>query len=86
MELSVDKHLKLDKPLEPIYLSHKPHPIKVVETALSVDMKADEIAKETAKTGKVSAVVAVRGRLYVPLLKLYVCRMFACIDFYLFPR
>ncbi len=28
----------------------------------------------------------VRGRLYVPLLKLYVCRMFARIHFYLFPR
>jgi hypothetical protein len=40
-------------------LSHKPHPIKVVDTALSVAIKADEIAKETAKTGKVTAVVAV---------------------------
>jgi hypothetical protein len=59
MELSVDKCLKLDKPLEPIYLSHKPRPINVVETALSVAMKADEIAKETAKTGKVTTVVAV---------------------------
>ena len=58
-ELSVDKRLKLDKPLEPIYLSHKPRPIKVVETALSVAMKADEIALETAKTGKVTAVIAV---------------------------
>jgi hypothetical protein len=36
-----------------------PHPIKVVNTALSVATKADEIAKETAKTGKVTAVVAV---------------------------
>ncbi len=57
--LNVDKHLKIDKPLEPIYLSHKPHPIKVINTALSDTMKADEIAKETAKTGKVTAVVAV---------------------------
>ncbi len=40
-------------------MSHKPRPIKVVETALSVDMKADEIALETAKTGKVITVVAV---------------------------
>ncbi len=40
-------------------MSHKPRPIKVVETAPSVAMKADEIAKETAKTGKVTAVVAV---------------------------
>jgi hypothetical protein len=49
----------MDKPLEPIYLSHKPCPIKVVDTALSVATKADEIAKETAKTRKVAAVVAV---------------------------
>jgi hypothetical protein len=40
-------------------LSHKPHPIKVVDTALSVATKADEIAKETAETGKVTAVVTV---------------------------
>ncbi len=56
---TVNRKLGLDKPLEPIYLSHKPRPIKVVETALSVAMKADEIALETAKTGKVTAVVAV---------------------------
>ncbi len=40
-------------------MSHKPRPIKVIKTALCVVMKADEIAKETAKTGKVTAVVAV---------------------------
>jgi hypothetical protein len=40
-------------------LSHKPCPIKVIDTALSETMKADEIASETAKTGKVTAVVAV---------------------------
>jgi hypothetical protein len=40
-------------------LSHKPRPIKIVETALSVATKADEIAQETAKTGKVTVVVAV---------------------------
>ncbi len=57
--MSVDKHLKIDKPLEPIYMSHKPRPIKVVDTALSIATKADEIAKETAETGKVTAVVAV---------------------------
>ncbi len=45
--------------LEPIYLSHKPHPIKVVDTAFSETMKADEIAKDTTKTGNVTAVVAV---------------------------
>ncbi len=40
-------------------MSHKPHPIKVVDTALSETTKADEIVKETAKTGKVTAVVVV---------------------------
>jgi hypothetical protein len=40
-------------------MSHKPHPIKVVNTALSEATKADEIAKETAETGKVTAVVTV---------------------------
>ncbi len=59
MELDVDKHHKIGKPLEPIYSSHKPRPIKVVDTALSETTKADEIASETAKTGKVTAVVAV---------------------------
>jgi hypothetical protein len=40
-------------------MSHKSHPIKVVDTALSEATKADEIAKETAKTGKVTVVVMV---------------------------
>jgi hypothetical protein len=40
-------------------LSRKPRPIKVVDTALSETTKADEIASKTAKTGKVTAVVAV---------------------------
>jgi hypothetical protein len=40
-------------------LSHKPHPIKVINTAPSIAIKANEIAKETAETGKVTAVVAV---------------------------
>jgi hypothetical protein len=40
-------------------MSHKPRPIKVLDTALSKATKADEIAKETAKTGKVTVVVAV---------------------------
>jgi hypothetical protein len=59
MELDVDKRLKIDEPLGTIYLSHKPRPIKVVNTALIETTKADEIASETAKTGKVTAVVAV---------------------------
>jgi hypothetical protein len=40
-------------------LSHKPRPIKVVNIAHSLATKADEIAKETAETGKVTAVAAV---------------------------
>jgi hypothetical protein len=40
-------------------LSHKPRLIKVVNTALSETTKADQIAIKTAKTGKVTAVVAV---------------------------
>ncbi len=59
MELYVYKHLKIDKPLEPIYSSHKPCPIKVVDTALSETMKAEEIASKATKTSKVTAVVAV---------------------------
>ncbi len=41
MELYADKHLKIDEPLGTIYSSHKPCPIKVVNTALSETMKAD---------------------------------------------
>jgi hypothetical protein len=59
MKLYVDKHLKIDKPFEPIYSSHKPHLIKVVDTALSETTKANEIVNETTKTGKVTAVVTV---------------------------
>ncbi len=40
-------------------MSHNPRLIKVVNTALSKATKADEITKETAKTGKVTVVVAV---------------------------
>ncbi len=40
-------------------MSHKLHPIKVANTAFSQTMKADEIAIKTAKTGKVTAVVAI---------------------------
>ncbi len=55
----IDKHYKIDKPLETIYSSHKPCPIKDANTALSKTTKADEIACKTAKTRKVTAVVAV---------------------------
>ncbi len=57
--LAVDKRLKIDEPLETIYLSFKPRPIKVVNTAFSETTKVDEIAIKTAKTGKVTAVVMV---------------------------
>jgi hypothetical protein len=59
MGLDVDKRLKIDEPLKTIYLSHKPHPIKVINTALSETTKADQITSKTAKTRKVTVVVAV---------------------------
>jgi hypothetical protein len=59
MGLDVDRRLKIDEPLGTIYLSHKPHPIKVVNTALSETTKAGQIAIKTAKTSKVTAVVVV---------------------------
>jgi hypothetical protein len=59
MGLDVDKRLKIDKPVGTIYSSHKPRPIKVADTALSETTNADEIAIEAAKTGKVTALVAV---------------------------
>ncbi len=40
-------------------MSHKPRPIKVLDTALSETTKADEIAKKPAQTGKVTAVITV---------------------------
>jgi hypothetical protein len=61
MGFSVDLHLKIDKPLGTVYLSTEPRPIKVTATASSETMRADEIATQTTKTGKVTAVVAVMG-------------------------
>jgi hypothetical protein len=55
----VDKHLKFDKPLGTVWMSTEAHPIKVVNTTPSKNMRADEIAIKTAKTGKVHVVVAV---------------------------
>jgi hypothetical protein len=40
-------------------MSTDSHPIKVVNAAPNTAMRADKIAIETAKTGKVTAVVAV---------------------------
>ncbi len=57
--MDVDKHLKIDEPLGTIYSSQKPRPIKFADTAPSETTKADEIARKTEKTGKVTAVVAV---------------------------
>jgi hypothetical protein len=59
MGFSVDKRLKLDKPLGTTNSSTMPRSIKVAATAPSETTRADEIAIETAKTGKVTAVVAV---------------------------
>jgi hypothetical protein len=40
-------------------LSTEPHPIKVANTAPSETTRADEVAIETAKTGKVTVMVTV---------------------------
>jgi hypothetical protein len=58
---SIDKHLKIDEPLGTVYQSTKPHPIKVANIAPSDDNRADEISIETAKPGKVTAVVIRSG-------------------------
>jgi hypothetical protein len=55
---SVNRRLKKDKLLGTVYLSTEPFPIIVVDTAPFNNMKADEIVIETAKTGKVTRVVA----------------------------
>jgi hypothetical protein len=49
MGFSVDKHLKIDKPLGTVYLSTEPRLIKVSATAPSDIRRADEIAIKTAK-------------------------------------
>jgi hypothetical protein len=59
MGFIVDKCHKLDKPLGTIYLSTEPRLIEVANTAPSETTRADEVAIETAKTGKVTAVVLV---------------------------
>ncbi len=51
--------LQKDKPLGSIYLFTDSHPIKVAATTPSNNAKAHEIAIETVKTGKVTAVVTV---------------------------
>jgi hypothetical protein len=49
----------LDKPVGTIYSSTEPHPIKIANTAPNETTRADELTIETAKTGKVTAVVVV---------------------------
>ncbi len=51
---SVNRLLKKDKLLGTAYLSTEPCPIIVYDTAPGNNMRADEIAIETAKTGKVT--------------------------------
>jgi hypothetical protein len=58
MGFRVDKHLKIDKPLDTVYSSTEPRLIKVATSAPSETMRADEIAIKSAKTGKVTAVVS----------------------------
>ncbi len=58
MGFRIDKRLKLDKPTGHNYTSSDTRPIKV--TNLDSDkIRANEIAIENTKTGKVTAVVAV---------------------------
>jgi hypothetical protein len=58
MEHVVDKCLKLDEPFISDLQSTQPHPIIVTGPVL-ISTRADEEALEIAKTGKVTAVVAV---------------------------
>ncbi len=55
----VDKRLKLDKPILSDFKTTQPRPIKVTDQILHSYNRADEKAREIAKTGKVTAVVAV---------------------------
>jgi hypothetical protein len=58
MEYVVDTHLKLDKPFMSDLQSTQPRPIKVMDP-VSNSNRADVKALENAKTGKITAVVAV---------------------------
>ncbi len=58
MRYHVDKHLKLDKPLGLNLISMEPRPIKVTNLADRTTSGAEK-AIENAKTGKVTAVIAV---------------------------
>ncbi len=58
MDLVVEKHLKLDEPFMSDLQSTQPHPIKVMDS-ISNSKRADAKALENAKTGNVTAIVAV---------------------------
>jgi hypothetical protein len=55
----VEKHLKIDKPIVTICMPTDSPPIKIINTAPSKTMRANEIAIETAKTSNVTARVTV---------------------------
>jgi hypothetical protein len=59
MEHVVDKHLKLDEPFLSDFKSTQPCPIKVTDQIPICSNRADEKALKIAKTGKVTAIVAV---------------------------
>jgi hypothetical protein len=59
MEHVVDKRLKLDEPFLSDFKSTQPRPIKVMDQIPISSNRADEKTLEIAKTGKVTAVVAV---------------------------
>jgi hypothetical protein len=67
MGFRVDKRLKLDKPRSHNYMSSETRPIKVTNLDPE-NIRANEIAIENSKTGKVTAVVAV----------IYLCRDKLC--------
>jgi hypothetical protein len=56
--LQVDKHLKLEQPTGIDLKSTDTRPIKATKLALDV-IRANEIAIENSKTGKVTAVVTI---------------------------
>jgi hypothetical protein len=58
MGLQVDKHLKLEQPMGIDLKSTDPRPIKATKLALDI-IRANKIAIENSKTGKVTAVVAI---------------------------
>jgi hypothetical protein len=58
MKHVVDKRLKLDEPFLSDLQSTQPCPIKVMDP-VPISTRADKKALENAKTGKVTAVVAV---------------------------